>query len=152
MGVRIGATRRIRFNDPCAAAMRPYFKLLRPLVYLYIAAQKQGSLADMWWLFVIIVIIFLVAILLLLCCIFCVRNTGETYKGIYSSDIRRCQHAVSATAIMLVCAKARARTHTHTHTHTHPFNDPLCGTTQVSRYQKRKNNMDFIEARDSEWQ
>ena len=24
----------------------------------------------------------------------------------------------------------------HTHTHTHPFNGPLSGTTQVSRYQK----------------
>ena len=36
------------------------------------------------------------------------------------------------------------RTHTHTHT---PFNGPLSGTTQVSRY-----DLDFTEARDSEWQ
>ena len=28
----------------------------------------------------------------------------------------------------------------------------LCGTTRVSRYQKSKTNLDFIEARDSEWQ
>ena len=35
---------------------------------------------------------------------------------------------------------------------THPFNGPLSGTTQVSRYQKDKNNLDFTEARDSEWQ
>ena len=42
--------------------------------------------------------------------------------------------------------------HTHTHTHTHPFNGPLSGTTQVSRYQKGKTNLDFTEARDSEWQ
>ena len=41
---------------------------------------------------------------------------------------------------------------THTHTHTHPFNGHLSGTTQVSRYQKGKTNLDFIEARDSEWQ
>ena len=41
---------------------------------------------------------------------------------------------------------------THTHTHTHPFNSPLSGTTRVSRYQKGKNNLDFTEARDSEWQ
>jgi len=27
-GVQIGATRRIGLNDPCAAAMRPYVKLL----------------------------------------------------------------------------------------------------------------------------
>jgi len=38
-----------------------------------------------------------------------------------------------------------------THT-THPFNGPLSRPTQVSRYQKRKTNMDFTEARDSEWQ
>jgi len=38
------------------------------------------------------------------------------------------------------------------HTHTHPFNSPLSRTTQVSRYQKGKTNLDFIEARDSEWQ
>jgi len=37
-------------------------------------------------------------------------------------------------------------------TNTHPFNGPLSGTTQVSRYQKGKINLDFIEARDSEWQ
>ena len=39
----------------------------------------------------------------------------------------------------------------HRHTHTHPFNGPLSGTTQVSRYQKGKTNLDFTEARDSEW-
>ena len=37
-------------------------------------------------------------------------------------------------------------------THTHRFNGPLSGTTQVSRYQKGKTNLDFTEARDSEWQ
>jgi len=41
---------------------------------------------------------------------------------------------------------------THTHTHTHPFNGPLSRTTRVSRYQKDKTNLDFIEARDSESQ
>jgi len=38
------------------------------------------------------------------------------------------------------------------HTHTHPFNGPFSGTTRVSRYQKDKTNLDFTEARDSEWQ
>ena len=38
------------------------------------------------------------------------------------------------------------------HTHTHPFNGPFSGTTQVSQYQKGKTNLDFTEARDSEWQ
>jgi len=39
----------------------------------------------------------------------------------------------------------------NTHTHTHPFNDPLSRTTRVSRYQKGKTNLNFTEARDSEW-
>ena len=36
--------------------------------------------------------------------------------------------------------------------HTHTFNGPLSGTTWVSRYQKGETNLDFTEARDSEWQ
>ena len=40
----------------------------------------------------------------------------------------------------------------YTHTHTHPFNGPLSGTTRVSRYQKGETNLDFTQARDSEWQ
>ena len=39
----------------------------------------------------------------------------------------------------------------HTHTHT-TFNGPFSGSTQVSRYQKGKTNLDFTGARDSEWQ
>ena len=39
-----------------------------------------------------------------------------------------------------------------THTHTHPFNGPFSGTTRVSRFKKGKTNVDFTEARDSEWQ
>jgi len=34
----------------------------------------------------------------------------------------------------------------------HTFNDPLSRTTRVSRYQKGKTNLDFTEARDSDWQ
>ena len=39
-------------------------------------------------------------------------------------------------------------------THTHQFNGHLSRTTRVSRYQKgfSKTNLDFNEARDSEWQ
>jgi len=37
-------------------------------------------------------------------------------------------------------------------THTDPFNGPFSGTTRVSQYQKGKTNLDFTEARDSEWQ
>jgi len=32
------------------------------------------------------------------------------------------------------------------------FNGPLFETTQISWYQKGKTNLDFTEARDSEWQ
>ena len=34
-----------------------------------------------------------------------------------------------------------------THTHTHPFNGPLSGSTQVSRYQRGKTNLHFTEAK-----
>ena len=51
-------------------------------------------------------------------------------------------------------ARTQARTHARTHTHTHTFNGALSGTTQVSRYQKGKTNLDFTGTRDSErqWQ
>jgi len=38
------------------------------------------------------------------------------------------------------------------HAYTHTFNSPFSGTTHVSRCQKGKANLDFTEARDSEWQ
>ena len=37
-------------------------------------------------------------------------------------------------------------------TYVRMFNGPLSGTTRVSWYQKGKTNLDFTEARDSEWQ
>jgi len=47
----------------------------------------------------------------------------------------------------------RRTKHTHTHTHTHKRLTALfSGTTQVSRYQKGKTNLDFIEAIGGEWQ
>jgi len=38
------------------------------------------------------------------------------------------------------------------HTHTHTINGRFSGTTWVSQYEKGKTNLDFTEARDSEWQ
>ena len=58
-----------------------------------------------------------------------------------TSDAHFCSHSFSS--IMTLANYKR---------HTHPFNGPLSGTTQVSRYQKGKTNVDFTEARDSEWQ
>jgi len=40
---------------------------------------------------------------------------------------------------------------TQTSQYAHPM-APFSGTTHVSRYQKGKTNLDFTEARDSEWQ
>jgi len=37
-------------------------------------------------------------------------------------------------------------------TNMQPFNGPLSATTRVSQYQTSKTNLDFTEARDSEWQ
>jgi len=49
--------------------------------------------------------------------------------------------------------KAQAlKVHTQTHTHTHTFNGPFSGTTRVGQYEKGKINLDFTEARGSEWQ
>jgi len=42
--------------------------------------------------------------------------------------------------------------HTTRIIHTHPFNSPFSGTTRMGQYQKGKTNLDFTEARDSEWQ
>jgi len=36
--------------------------------------------------------------------------------------------------------------------YTHPFNGTFSGTIWVGRYRKGKTNLDFTEARDSEWQ
>ena len=50
------------------------------------------------------------------------------------------------------CKKKRCY-HTFAHNlHTHPFNGPFSRTTRVSQYQKGKTNLDFTDARDSEWQ
>jgi len=38
------------------------------------------------------------------------------------------------------------------HKHTHPVNSPFSWTTRLSQYQEGKTNLDFTEARDSEWQ
>jgi len=70
------------------------------------------------------------------------------------------QQLADATPICFLCRVARgsrqpltSRLATHpSNTHTHTFNGPFSGTTQVSRYQKGRTNLDFTEARDSEWQ
>jgi len=60
--------------------------------------------------------------------------------------------AATGTAVDPAVSVDLHMNHTHTQTHTHPFNGPLSATTRMSRYQKGKTNLDFTEARDSEWQ
>ena len=57
--------------------------------------------------------------------------------------MQKCMYALTDT---------HTRTHARMHTHTHQFNGPLSGTTRVNQYKKGKTNLDFTEARDSEWQ
>ena len=63
------------------------------------------------------------------------RRTARCTESVSSNLVKRC------TTVGTTCT-----------THTHPFNSPLSRTTRVSRYQKGKTNLDFTEARDSEWQ
>ena len=61
-----------------------------------------------------------------------------------SSPIGRWKYWILKLKMVEVC-------HSDTN-YTHLFNDPLSRTTRVSRSQKGKTNLDFTEARDSEWQ
>jgi len=59
------------------------------------------------------------------------------------------------TNLARVCSRNSSRSfwlQKSTRAHTHMFNGPFSGTIRVSRYQKGKTNLDFTEARDSEWQ
>ena len=49
----------------------------------------------------------------------------------------------------MFCSACRVAT---THTHTYPLMALCPGLPGVSRYQKGKTDLDFTEARDSEWQ
>jgi len=64
------------------------------------------------------------------------RFRAFTHFRIFSAELGRC------SSISLIY---------NTHTHTR-LTAPCSGTTRVSRYQKGKTNLDFTEARDSEWQ
>jgi len=57
--------------------------------------------------------------------------------------------AACITACQLITICPNVLEYTHTHTRLTAF---FSGITQVGRYQKGKTNLDFTEARDSEWQ
>ena len=69
-------------------------------------------------------------------------------------DCQSLSHCHSCCCCLVTRITSPAPHHNYTPTlHTlHTFNGPCMGTTQVSRYQKGKTNLDFNEARDSEWQ
>ena len=73
------------------------------------------------------------------------RNASVVSVACYFAPSRR-----GGGAVTVAISNSFTHTHTHarTHAHTHTFNGPLSGTTQVSRYQKGKTNLDFTEARD----
>jgi len=76
---------------------------------------------------------------------------GSIWRRITESSNETCgskQHHNNILQNYQLHALQRKTTNTRLHT----FNGPLSGTTQVSRYQKGKTNLDFTEARDSEWQ
>ena len=82
------------------------------------------------------------------------NNSASPYElttAVYSYDTIRydtiCYFDVRSKADMSQLNLPHA-----TDNYTHPFNCPLSGTSQVSLYQKDKTNLDFTEARDSEWQ
>jgi len=73
---------------------------------------------------------------------------GLAYLCAVSSTLSSSWSCKSNIVIKEICS---IRCYLFPQTHT-PFNGPLSGTTRVSRYQKGKTNLDFTEARDSEWQ
>ena len=58
----------------------------------------------------------------------------------------------SHTHTIAICLLTLPVTVALANSHTYPFKGPLSRTTRVNRYQKGKINLDFTEARDSEWQ
>ena len=65
------------------------------------------------------------------------------------SEMQSERHGWAISTKMILCKTGLLFGIIYAHTHTHQFNGPLYGTTQVSRYQKSKTNLDFTEARDS---
>jgi len=80
--------------------------------------------------------------------------TGLLSNSLVRDDVKPVLKLLVLYDLRQYLFKTQTRTHTRTHarTHTHTFNGPFSRTTQVSRCQKGKTNLDFSEVRDSEWQ
>jgi len=79
----------------------------------------------------------------------CTHDTGQTA---HSCPCATCSLPRRTSRHTRRCPTDSHANQYQTHSHTHPFNGPLTGTIRVSRYQKGKTNLDFTEARYSEWQ
>jgi len=75
------------------------------------------------------------------------RQTVHTHRA----SVHKAAKLVAALLRVAMVTADPAESNGNLYTHTHPFNGPFSGTTWVSRYQKGKTNLDFTEARDSEW-
>jgi len=64
---------------------------------------------------------------------------------------RRCSSLRMCPAKLKLCCCLPTHTHTHTRARVH-LTALFPGLPQVSQYQKSKTNLDFTEARDTEWQ
>ena len=80
---------------------------------------------------------------------FCSEKLYTTPK--HNTDASMLQNSIN-TCSLVFRFRHKNTAYRLQNTHTHSFNGPFSGTTQVSRYQKGKTNLDFTEARDSEWQ
>jgi len=77
----------------------------------------------------------------------------KTLKGTQSADSTTpCPFLIRNSFLRGVTLMPVTQSVRYIHTYLHPFNGPLSGTTWVSQYQKGKTNLDFTDARDSEWQ
>jgi len=81
-----------------------------------------------------------------------IERQASQQKRSKETHVRRAPLGQVGSGKVLQPAVHTADKLTRHYTHTHPFNGPLPGTTRVSRYQKGRTNLDFTEARDSEWQ
>ena len=88
-----------------------------------------------------------------------IRNGAKAEEISYNADAMshfqrqvKTYSAVVWTCYLVVAVWRQFAFSVLTSTHTHTFSGPFSRTTRVSRYQKGKTNLDFTEARDSEWQ
>jgi len=79
------------------------------------------------------------------------KNQTKPLKT-YKTNLTQTEHKLKNCSYLCAYWCVQLSYTTRTHARTHPFNGPFSGTTQVSRYQKGKTDLDFTEARDSEWQ